>query len=153
MFLALAAGFWVYQRQQDASAAAERNTLTIVVAQELSTIRSILLNGGRAHFTVAGKTYPVLLTYLQPLALEKAAQSGLFGPVETANMLITAQKVRTFNTEVQFLTALIGSGVTDPGFPSRVEFVLRNMEATKRGILDDIEVHRRALNLQLIDLH
>lgn len=98
-----------------------------------------------------GRTnYPVLITYVQPLAIEDAARSGLFTPIQTENLLHLARKIRMFNVKTQFcLSVLAQNRALDPSYQARVEYATRNVGETRTGILEAIDLCKRQLGIEL----
>lgn len=153
IMLGVVAGFLVYYHQKAYENRTDTETTRILLQQELSHLKRLLATGDRATITIDTTTYSPLIISLQPLALEKAAQSGHFDPIETANMLHIAGKIRTYNLQVQFLLTTLNASNTDQGYQSRLKFVLSNLEAARKALLNDIEFEAKKLNISLIDMN
>jgi hypothetical protein len=152
VMLALAAGFWVYDLQVQKADRQEKEDLTVLLRQELSYLRSHLAEAEQAEIIVGGSRKKVLITYVQPVVLEQAATSGLFDPVDSANMLKIAREIRLYNVEVEFLIAMLGGGGENQEiYKARIDFVASSIERARQAIISNIEVEAQRLQIDLLD--
>ena len=149
----LAAGFLVYYQQRGEADQVETTMLRSLLQQELSQFRRLLMHGEPAQIVVGTETYRPLITFLQPLAVEKAAQSGQFGAIDTSNMLQMAGKIRTYNLQVQFFMSALAGSSTDPATSGRLKFALSNLQQARSAILYDIEFEAKRLGIVLIEMN
>jgi len=149
VLLGVATAFWVYNAQQRNSDQDEKQKYNFLIQQELSGLRDILKHGEPTTLTCSSSKYHPLITFLQVPILELAAQSGHFSNTDTANLLRIATKVKTYNIEIQFLIAAINSPTNDV---ARIEYVTRNMETTRKAILNDIDFQSKRMGITLIDI-
>jgi len=148
VLLGVATAFGVYNTQQRSAERREEQRFRFLVQQELSELRRLLKHGESAQLMIGATELRPLITFLQAPALEIAAQSGQFSDVDTANMFHMARKIKTYNVEVQFLIAAVNVPTPDLG---RVVFAVKNMETTRKSILEDIEMESRRLGIQLVE--
>ncbi len=134
--LAIVTGFWLFDAQVVETDRGDKSKLKQVLQQEIADMKKVLEDTNRATITLMDERRDVLLTYLQPLAVESAAQSGLFNPAETANLLQFAREVRTYNLEVQMLFASLSGPLNIPHGPA--VFAIDNIEATRKALLSHI---------------
>jgi len=151
IILGLFAGFHLYQNQVKDTASRQKQDLVILLQQELSDHYRILSSGERMTISYPGDTIPVMITYIQPLVIEKAAQSGLFGPIETANLLHIARKIHTFNLAENFLITAINSPAANQ--QQLVKFAARNVDQTSNALLyTDIPKVASQIGFELINM-
>lgn len=152
ILLGVVAGFLVYYQQKSIDTKKDTEATRILLQQELSHLKRLLTIDERATISLDAATYRPLIIFLQPLALEKAAQSGLFSPVETANMLHIAGKIRTYNLQIQFLISVLNGNHTDQDYKVRLRFILTNLEKSRKALINDIEFEAQKLNIQILDM-
>lgn len=143
---AVTAGLYLFQRQSNAKNKSERESLRSLLSAELSDLKRILSDTDRLTISCpSGRTVGVLITYVQPLATEKAAASSLFLAAETENLLHLARKVRMLNLKTQYLLGLIPARAEE----AVVVHAADNVEQTRVAVLEDIDFITRTLGLTL----
>jgi hypothetical protein len=104
---------------------------------ELIDTREALDPEGLPGFTMAfpdGSTVEVHVAFLQPLILEDAARSGLFGSVDTSNWMLLARKMRVYNNKVSYFQTAV---VTER--KNLIHHAITNIEDTHKAIARDTE--------------
>ena len=97
-FLAVLGGIYLFKLQTNADENSERNALHALLAAEFSDLVRILGDSSRMGLTLqSGAKQSVLIAFVQPLATEKAALSGLLSQGESENLLHLARKLRMLN--------------------------------------------------------
>lgn len=143
-FLALIAGIYLFNLQTTATRKSENKDLHILLSAELSDLQRILNNSNRMGLDFpSGKKIDILITYIQPLVIEKAALSGLFAVTESENLLNIARKIRTYNLKTQYFLSLL------PGRSSENTFLhaYENLEQSRIAIISSIDHIATQLNL------
>jgi hypothetical protein len=150
--LALAAGFLLYGVQVQEADRQEKNDLTMLLQQELSSLRSHLAGSEQAEIILGSSKQKVLITFVQPVVLERAAQSGLFDPVDSGNMLAIAREARLYNFEVEFLVAMLSASMDNQeAYDTRIEFIAGNIERARQAIVSNIEKEAMRLQIDLLE--
>ena len=135
--LGLAVGLKLYEFGQKSAAVSERARYLRLLGTELSSIQDILSDAGGSYVSVAGKKYPLLITHLEPVALEDAARSGLFGDSETENLLRLSRILHVINIEGQVaLTLATTARLDDPAVGSRLKIASENLERARTAGLE-----------------
>ena len=94
----------IFGYQTSERRASERARHMSLLPAEMSDIYRVLTAGESMTFYVGNTNYTALITYVQPLAIEDAARSGLFTPLQTENLLHLARKIHMFNVNPAFAT-------------------------------------------------
>ncbi len=143
---AVLCGMYLFDWQRAQEAQNRRKDHRAVLGAELGDIRRILFaNEGMTVTLGDGTPVPILITYVQPLAIEDAALSGLFSSIETENLLHVARKIRLFNIKTQHTLAALSS----PNGEALLSHAARNLEETRVAVLDSIEFLEHKLSLSL----
>ncbi|MNF94006.1 hypothetical protein D3C85_1228930 [compost metagenome] len=143
-FLALIAGIYLFNLQTMATRTSENEDLRILLTAELSDLQRILNDSNRMGLDFpSGKKIDVLITYIQPLVIEKAALSGLFTVTESENLLHIARKIRTYNLKTQYFLSLLPSRSSESTFLHAYE----NLEQSRVAIISNIGHVAIQLNL------
>lgn len=134
-FLAVLGGMYLFKLQTTAAEESQRNALRALLAAEFSDLLRILRNTSRMTVTLSsGGTRSVLVTYVQPLATEKAALSGLLPQIESENLLHLARKLRMLNFKGEYLMGLIQSKAQEPFLLHAID----NIEQTQQSLIEHI---------------
>ncbi len=145
-FLAVLGGIYLFRLQTNASKSSERSALRALLAAEFSDLVRILGNSSRMDITLpSGSKRSVLIAFVQPLAIEKAALSGLLSQVESENLLHLARKLRMLNFKSEYLMGLIQSR-------SEEQFLLHaadNIEDTRVASIAGIRHVAKQLGLSI----
>lgn len=137
---AVIAGLYLFEKQEEAKKRQDRVEILSMLKAELGDMKRLFSDTtGKLVITLNGQPKPVLVTYVQPLIVEKAATSGLFSVVHTENLLHLGRKVRMFNVKTQYLLGLLSSGVGTPAISERLHHAIDNIESTREAILADID--------------
>lgn len=147
-FLAILGGIYLFKLQARASDDAERKALCVLLAAEFSDLIRIL--GDQSHMALtfqSGSKHTVLIAFIQPLAIEKAALSGLFNHLESENLLHLARKLRMLNFKSEYLMGLVQSRA-DEHF---MLHALENIEQSRDGSVVGIRHVARQLGLTIND--
>lgn len=149
-FLALVAGFYLFNQQASSTRESNGSELRQLLVAELSDLSRILRDSSRmtVHFPGRGEI-SILIAFVQPLIIEKAALSGLFGNVESENLLHAARKVRMFNVKCNYLLGLLQSRSE----PDTLIHANNNLEETRLAIIDTINHLASQLNLHLTEAY
>lgn len=146
-FLAILGGLYLFNHQNKATAEASRKDLRELLCAEISDMLRILTDPDRMSLNLPemGMTKKVLVAFVQPLMVEKAAGSGLFNRQETENLLHLARKARMYNFKVQHMMGVIQSS-------SNQQFVAHaadNVELTRKGTVDGLRQVASQLHLSI----
>jgi hypothetical protein len=134
-FLAMISGIWLYNKQSQLAAEKSKQEMKTVLASELSDLHRILTSGEMMPLKYpSGKTDSVLVTFVQPITVEKAAQSSLFSSRDTENLLHLARKVRMFQLIIEHFLGLLRSGAKE----EYIAHTIRNSEETRQALIADI---------------
>jgi hypothetical protein len=142
-FLALLGGLWLYRKQSLIASEKSKSDLKLILASELSDTRRILTDPDLLPVVFPEKTYSALVTFIQPLAVEKAAQSSLFSPQDTENLLHFARKVRMFQLKVDHLLGLLRAGARE----EYIAHATRNIEETRLALITDMQIISNLMHL------
>ena len=150
VLLAVIVGITLFNYSQDKTKINDRKTYLSLLQSELSDTNRILSDSGKMNININNNTYPVLVTYIQPIVLEDAARSGLFNEVISENLLHLARKMKMFNLMTNFLLNIIASGrASDPNLPNHISNAVQNVEGTRKGIIEGIEHMAKQLKINL----
>lgn len=134
-FLALLAGIYLFGLQNRSTERTTRTALRSLLAAEMSDLLGVL--GDRSRMSISlpsGATHSVLVAFVQPLAIEKAALSGLFSKVESENLLHLARKLRMLNFKSHYLMGLVQSRSDE----QTLVHALENVEQTRIASIEGI---------------
>jgi len=147
-FLALVAGLYLFNQQTNATRKSEHADLLVLLVAELSDLVRILSDNAKMaiHFPGGGQA-DVLITFVQPLVVEKAALSGRFSTIESENLLHAARKIRMFNVKCEYLLGLLQSRADH----DMLVHAIRNLEETRIAIIDVTRHVTGQLKLQLTE--
>lgn len=147
-FLALVAGLYLFNQQSIATRKGCASDLRLLLSAELSDLVRILSDRSRMVVHLPDqRQFSALITFVQPLVIEKAALSGLFGATESEDLLHTARKIRMFNVKCEYLLGLIQSRSE----PDTLVHANNNLEETRVAIIEAARHVARQMNLQLTD--
>lgn len=145
-FLAVLGGIYLLKLQTNAAENSERSALRALLSAEFSDLVRILGDSSRMGLTLqSGEKHAVLIAFVQPLAIEKAALSGLLSQGESENLLHLARKLRMLNFKSEHLMRLIQSRSED-------QFLLHamdNIEQTRVASVEDIRHVAKQLGLPI----
>lgn len=148
-FLAVLGGIYLFRSQNAATAKAERETLQKLLRAEISDLVRILNDSARMKLTTqSGLTKQVLVTFVQPIVIEKSAISGLFNPQESENLLHLARKIRMFNFKSEYMMNVIQARAEE-------QFLIHaadNLEETRVGAIEGLLHVARQVNIS-VNLH
>jgi hypothetical protein len=134
--LGLAVGLQLYEFGQKSAAANDRSRYVRLLGYELTAAEDILSDSGGGFVSIDGKKYPLLITHLEPVALEDAARSGLFTESVTENLMKLARILRVINIESQVALNLASSGGGDPVALTRLRLASQNLEKARTAGLE-----------------
>lgn len=145
-FLALVAGIYLFNQQAIATGKASQEDLRRLLGAEMSDDLRILNDPSRMSITFpSGKKTTVLITFVQPLVIEKAALSGLFTVSESENLLHIARKMRMLNLKIEYFLGLVQSRANEATFMHAIT----NIEETRLANIAGIKVVANQLNIEL----
>jgi hypothetical protein len=144
--LALLGSNYLFNVQASVTREDERSDLRKLLTAELGDIRRILSDSDRMeiHYHNGPADRP-LITFVQPLVVEKAALSGLFSQLESENLLHAARKIRMYGAKRDFVLTVIAARTDE----ATMRFATRNLEETRVAILGTVEHVAREMDLQL----
>jgi hypothetical protein len=145
-FLAVLGGIYLLRLQTSATEAAERKSLLSLLTAEFSDLIRIL--GDSSHMDIqlqSGISRSVLIAFTQPLAIEKAALSGLFIEIESENLLHLARKIRMLNFKSEHFMELIQSRAEERFLIHAID----NIEQTRIATIGSIRHVAKQLGLTL----
>jgi len=147
-FLALVAGLYLFNRQTSATKESNHSDLRTLLVAELSDLVRILSDTAKMTINMPGRgQIEVLITFIQPLVIEKSALSGLFNTLESENLLHAARKIHMFNVKCEYLLGLLQSRAD----PDMLIHANNNLEETRVSIIEMIRHVAAQLNLQLTE--
>ncbi|HCE92365.1 MAG TPA: hypothetical protein DEV74_07650 [Acidovorax sp.] len=82
----------------------------------------------------SGASRSVLIAFVQPLATEKAALSGLLAQIESENLLHLARKLRMLNFKSEHLMGLIQSRADEQFLIHAIDNIEQTRIATVEGV-------------------
>lgn len=134
-FLAILAGLYLFNRQNEISKKSQTEDLRSILTAEFSDLVRILSDTKRMSVTFpSGNIENVLIAFIQPLATEKSALSGLFTRIESENLLHIARKVRMLNFKTEYFMGLIQSRADEPVMKHAID----NMEQTRDSVIKSL---------------
>lgn len=92
-----------------------------------------------------GPVTQVLITFVQPLVIEKSALSGIFDRHQSENLLHLARKIRMFNIKVNHMIAVIQARAEN-GF---LIHAAENVEQTRAGSIEALRHVARQLGISI----
>lgn len=144
-FLAILGGISLYKLQSAASENSTRGGLRALLQAEFSDLIRILGDTAQMEITLpSGVQRSVLIAFVQPLATEKAALSGLFLQTESENLLHLARKVRMLTFKSEYLMGIIQGRSDEQIFLHAIE----NVEQTRKAVVEG--VHHVAHQMSLV---
>lgn len=149
-FLALVAGLYLFNEQTSSTRRSDHSDLRVLLVAELSDLIRILSDNSRMTVNFPGRAHiSVLITFVQPLVIEKAALSGIFSNLESENLLHAARKIRMFNVKCEYLLGLLQSRAE----PDMLIHANNNLEETRVAIIETIRHVAKQLDLQLTEAY
>ncbi len=134
-FLAILAGLYLFNRQNEISKKSQTEDLRSILTAEFSDLVRILSDTERMRVTLSsGNIENVLIAFIQPLATEKSALSGLFTQIESENLLHIARKVRMLNFKTEYFVGLIQSRADEPAMKHAID----NIEQTRDSVIKNL---------------
>lgn len=134
-FLAILTGIYLFNQQTTASENSERKNLRSLLGAEFSDLIRILSDTSTMQVTFpSGKIVTVLIAFVQPLVIERAATSGLFTSIESENLLHLARKIRMLNFKSEYFLGLVQSKPEE----SLMQHAIDNIEQTRCGAIDGL---------------
>lgn len=145
-FVAVLGGIYLFKLQTNAAENSERSALHALLSAEFSDLVRILGDSSRLGLTLqSGAKHSVLIAFVQPLATEKAALSGLLSQGESENLLHLARKLRMLNFKSGHLMSLIQSRSEDQYLLNAMD----NIEQTRVASIEDIHHVAKQLRLSI----
>ncbi|MFL1906792.1 hypothetical protein [Plesiomonas shigelloides] len=145
-FLAVLGGIFLLRLQTTAAEAADRKALRSLLTAEFSDLIRILSDSSRMDINLqSGMSRSVLIAFIQPLATEKAALSGLLPELESENLLHLARKLRMLNFKSEHLMGLIQSRAEEPFLVHAID----NIEQTRIAAVEGVRHIANQLGLTL----
>lgn len=145
-FVAVLSGIILWRHQTNAAENSEHKALCALLTAEFSDLISILSDTSRMDIALPSKVKcSVLIAFVQPLATEKAALSGLFKQMERENLLHLARKLRMFNFKLEYFLGLIQSRAEE-------QFLIHaadNIEQTRIATIESIRQVAKQLELSI----
>lgn len=146
-FLAVLGGIFLLRLQTSAAEATERKALLSLLTAELSDLLRILGDSSRMDIKLqSGASRSVLIAFVQPLATEKAALSGLLTQIESENLLHLARKLRMLNFKSEHLMGLIQSRADEQFLIHAIDNIEQTRIATVEGVRHVAKQLRLTLN-------
>ena len=144
-----AIGIALFNYQTKISDDARRQQLRSLLATELFYIIEVLDKGKpfTINFTPSNTTVNVIITYIPPHIIEKAAQSGLFSPSETASLLLLVRKIILYNTNVGYLYSSFSSGAPNFNFEKFTRATIQNIDKFRKATLDNSKSLMKQMSL------
>lgn len=146
--IAVIIGLWIYNYQVDDANQRQRKDLTELLKLEFSRVTQSF-NGEQATVQINGTPTKVLITHIEPIGIEKAAQSGSFNATDTSKLLQIAQWIRVYDLEVEFFYTAFNTEPASKDSLSRTAAMAQNIELARQSILSDIAAEAKALNIDL----
>jgi hypothetical protein len=145
-FLAVLGGIYLFKLQTIASENSQRSALRALLTAEFSDLVRILGDSSRMELTLqSGSKRSVLIAFVQPLATEKVALSGLLTQIESENLLHLGRKLRMLNFKSEYLIGLIQSRAEE----QYLLHATNNIEQTRVAVIEDIRHVAKQLALPL----
>ncbi|MDB5802712.1 MAG: hypothetical protein JWN73_34 [Betaproteobacteria bacterium] len=145
-FFAVLGGMYLLKVQSDALKESQHKELGMLLGAEFSDLIRILSDKDRLPLCMqGGSTYHVLVAFVQPLVIEKAALSGVFLQSESENLLHLARKIRMFSFQLEYLMGLI-SGQSSEQF---INHATRNIEETRVAAIVGLRQVAKQLGLSI----
>ena len=143
-FLAVLGGIFLLIYETNAARNSEREALRALLTAEFSDLISCLGDTSRMKITLSsGGAHSVLIVFVQPLATEKAALSGLFAQMESENLLHLARKLRMFNFKSEYFLGLVQSRAEEQFMIHAID----NIEQTRIAAIESIRQVAKQLEL------
>lgn len=149
VLLAIMVGILLFEYSETKSNQNKKNSYRNLLGSELSDTFRILSIGERMTIRIGENDYPVLITYVQPIIIEDAARSGLFGETVTENMLHLARKMKMFNIKTDFLLARMAAGrpLGEERFEENMQNSIKNIDETRESIVSAVELLAEQLSI------
>lgn len=133
--LAVLGGIYLFKLQNAATERSERKALRELLRAEISDLIRILSDTSRMELTTqSGAVKQILVTFVQPLIIEKSAVSGLFNQQESENLLHLARKIRMFNFKTEHMMAVIQARAEEQFLAHAADNVEQTRVATIEGL-------------------
>lgn len=134
-FLAVIAGMYLFRLQTAAEDTANLESAVSLLTAELSDLISILGDSSRMEIKLKnGESKLVLIAFIQPLVIEKAAISGLFTRAESENLLHLARKLRMLNFKSEYFISLLSSHSNEQLLVNSIDNIEQTLNASVEGI-------------------
>ena len=142
--LGVAVALLMFRYTGEQEDAVSRMRFRHLLKAEMTDTFRILASDETMDISSGQSTCSVLVTYIQPIAIEEAAKSALFDEITTENLLHLARKMRMYNLKTQFLLSSLAAD------NSRVvmEFACTNVKVTRLAILDDLTLMMDRLHME-----
>lgn len=145
-FFAVLGGIFLLRLQTNATEKSERSALRALLAAELSDLLRILSDSSRMELILqSGAKHSLLIAFVQPLATEKVALSGLFSQLESENLLHLARKLRMLNFKSEHFMGLIQSHAEE----QFLVHAINNIEETRVAVIEGVRHVAKQLGLSI----
>ncbi|MCF8451619.1 MAG: hypothetical protein K9G42_00370 [Pedobacter sp.] len=135
----------IYNSQQKNQDERKLSELRTNLEAELSDINRILV----ANEVMTVGQISFLITYIEPVIIQECAKSGLFQPKEVENLLHISRKIKFYNTQVNYILSILASSPNPSS--ELLAHSSRNLETTRVGVINGINLIKVRLNLKLSD--
>ncbi len=148
-FLAISGGLYLFRLQGAAIDRAERTKLLKLLQAEMSDLMRILSDTERMKLDLPqeGVVKEVLIAFVQPLVIERAALSGMFTETHSENLLHMARKIRMLNFKCEYLLGLVQARAEAPFLVHAAD----NCEQTRAAAIDGLTHVARQLGISFSD--
>lgn len=136
--LAMAGGIKIFRMQSSEQDAQERAQWKMLVAAEFSEMTAGLSgNPMNINFPAgaAPEQVPIYITYVQPIAAERAALSGKFNRSTSEKLLQLAEATRAYDMKATYALQLLAQGNISPNYAERVAHASFNLSESRKNIL------------------
>jgi len=144
LLLALSSGFAVYELQRQHQSADERQQAQKLALSELKRISGILASGERVNVQCGAIKAGILVQYVQPLGIERAAIAESTYPDTAANLAQIANEVRTYNIHIERLFDALDHGCAGAN--------AARLDAAIRSLVQSEQVMRQNIQSELLEL-
>ena len=111
----------------------------------------MLKSGEKLSVTLSGKTFDVLITFLNSNIIDQAAASGLFTLIDSENLIRFSRKIGMYNLEVKHLLSILPAGLSDNKYHELLKHAIVCIENTCKAIIDDCEQICKNMKLKFTD--
>ena len=144
-----AIGIALFNYQTKISDDSRREELRSALATDLSHTIYILEKGEpmTIKLSASSPAEKMIITYIPPLIIENAAQSGLFSSSETSSLLLQARRINLYNAQVSYLHTLFSSSTSNLNFEDLARNTIKNVRKIQKGIVDNSRMMTEKMHL------